>query len=89
MDVRKSYNPLYRGICLEILRVYGLGTKLQILLQRFWDEQDIFPKSRRFYRRTFGMYRGVTQGLPVSPTVFNVVLESVVRDVVLEVCGYQ
>ena len=28
LDVRKSYDLLYRGRCMEILRRYGLGTNL-------------------------------------------------------------
>ena len=28
IDVRKSYDLLYRGRCIEILRGYGLGPKL-------------------------------------------------------------
>ena len=35
------------------------------------------------------MERGVTQGDPVSPTVFNIVVDTVVRVVLLEVCRPQ
>ena len=35
------------------------------------------------------MKRGVTQGKPVSPTIFNIVLDAVVQAVLLEVCGPQ
>ena len=38
---------------MDILRVYGLGHKLKILLQRFWDEQVLVPKYRRYYGWTF------------------------------------
>ena len=34
IDVRKAYESLDRGICVEILRGYGLGPKLQWLLNR-------------------------------------------------------
>ena len=37
LDVSKSYDPLDRRICMEILRKYGLGPRLQQLLQRYWD----------------------------------------------------
>ena len=36
-DVRKYYDYLYRGICTEILRGYGLGTNLHILLHMYWE----------------------------------------------------
>ena len=32
---------------------------------------------------------GVTQGEPVSPTIFNIVVDAVVREVLLEICGPQ
>ena len=35
IDMQKAYNYLFREIFMEILRGYGLGTKLQRLLQRY------------------------------------------------------
>ena len=32
-----------------------------------------------YYRTEFGGERGVTQGKPLSPTIFNVVVDAVVR----------
>ena len=29
---------------MEILRGYGIGTSLQILLQRYWDDKLVIPK---------------------------------------------
>lgn len=34
IDVRKAYDSLDRGICVEILREYGLRHELQRLIQR-------------------------------------------------------
>ena len=42
-------------------------------------------KIGRFYGQPFRTDRGVTQGDPVSPTVFNIVVDAVVRKVLLEV----
>ena len=43
------------------------------------------PKAVIYYGRPFRMDIGVTQGDPVSPTVFNIVVDAVVRVVILEV----
>ena len=31
-----------------IIMGYGIGPKLQRLLQRYWDEQKVVPKSGKF-----------------------------------------
>ena len=37
----------------------------------------------------FGTRIGVTQGDPKSPTIFNIVVDAVVREVLVEVCSLQ
>ena len=44
IDVRKAYNSLDRGRGMEIPREYGLGPRLQLLLQRYWDIQRVVTK---------------------------------------------
>ena len=89
LDVQKAYDSLYRGICTEIRRRYGLGPKLQRLLQRYWDGQKVVQKIIIFLARPLKLESGVTQGNPVSLTIFNIVVNAVVREVLLEVCGPQ
>ena len=55
IDVRKSYDSLDRGICMEILRVYGLGNNLHRLLKWYWDKHAVVPKAGKFFGRPFGM----------------------------------
>ena len=47
------------------------------------------PKVGKVFGRPFNMEIGVTQGEPVSPTIFNIVVDAVVREVLLEICGPQ
>ena len=47
------------------------------------------PKVGNVFGRPFNMEIGVTQGEPVSPTIFNIVVDAVVREVLLEICGPQ
>ena len=88
IDVRKSYNSLDRGRCMKILRRYGLRPKLQRLLKQYWGKKG-GTESREVFGSLFCMNRGVTQGDPVSLTIFNIVVDAVVRAVLLEVCGPQ
>ena len=72
---------------MEILRGYGLGPNIQIILQRFWYDQVVVPKAGEFFGQSLRMERGVNQGDLVSPTIFNIVVDAVVREVRLEVFG--
>ena len=74
---------------MEILRGYGLGPKLQWLLQRYWDGQKVVPKAGKLFGRPLNTERGGTQGYPSSPMIFNIVVNEVVRAVLMEVCGTQ
>ena len=43
--------------------------------------------SGKFFGWPFGTDRGVNQGYLVSPTVFNIMVDAVAREVLLEICG--
>ena len=49
----------------------------------------VVPNSGRYYRWPFIMERLLTQGGLVYPTVLNILVETVVRAVLLEVCSHQ
>ena len=44
LDVRKAYDSLDQGRYIEILCKYGLLSRLQKLLQRYWDRHRLVPK---------------------------------------------
>ena len=87
IDVRKAYNSKDRERCTEIIRGYDLVTNIQRLLQWYWYRQKVVPKSGKCFGRSFRTETGVTQGDPVSPIMFNIAVNEVVREVPLEVCG--
>ena len=72
---------------MEIIRGCGLGPNIKWLLQQYWDGKKVVPKSGKCFRCPFRIDRGVTQVYPVSPTIFNIVVDAVVSAVLLEVCG--
>ena len=89
LDVRKEYNSIDRGWCLEILRGYGLGPNMARILTHYWEQHSIVPKVGKFLRKDFGTGRGVTQGKTASPIILNIVVDTVVRMVIDVVCGTQ
>ena len=70
---------------MKILRGCVLGPKIQRLLQRYWEGHKVVPKAGKVFGHPFNTERGVTQGGPVSPMIFNIVADAVVMAVLLEV----
>ena len=43
LDMRKSYDLLDRGVCLEILKEYGMETNLDQLLGHYYEKHRGVP----------------------------------------------
>jgi hypothetical protein len=87
LDLRKAYDALDRERCLEIVEAYGTGKRVVRLLKSYWSKQKIVAKAGGYHGKPFTATRGVTQGDPVSPTIFNIVVDAVVRYWLSLVCG--
>ena len=74
---------------MEIIQGYGLGSKIQRFLQRYWYGQKVVPKGGKYIRRPFNMEIGVSQGDPIYLTIFNIVVCALVRAALLAFCGPQ
>ena len=68
-----------RGRCLEILEGYGVGPNILRLIRVFWDIALMACRTGGYYCKPFQAHRGVTQGGPLSPCIFNVMVDAVVR----------
>ena len=80
LDLSKAYDSLDRQRTLNLLQQYGLGPNLLGLLSTFWHKLQVVPRQGGFYGKPIKSDRGVTQGDPLSPIVFNVVVDAVVRE---------
>ena len=79
LDLHKVYDALDRSRCLEILEGYGVGPRVWRLLQTYWQRLTMVARAGGYYGAALQGDRGVTQGDPLSPTIFNVVVDVVVR----------
>ena len=79
MNLHKAYDALDRSKCLEILEGYGVGPKARRLLTIYWLRLTMVARAGGYYRTASGGERGVRQGDPLSPTIFNVVVDEVFR----------
>ena len=56
-----------------------MGPQARSLLQTYWRRLTMVERAGGYYGTTFNGEHGVTQGGPLSPTIFNVVVDALVR----------
>ena len=49
------------------------------MLREYWNKLKMMARTGGYYGTGFKGKRGVTQGDPLSPTIFNVVVDAMVR----------
>jgi exonuclease III len=79
LDLKKAYDTLDRRRTLEILKGYGVGDNVRSFIQRIWDMDTMVPKQAGFYGKPFSASRGVRQGDVMSPIIFNIIADAVIR----------
>ena len=58
---------------------YGAGPKMQGILAEFWSRGEVVTFQNGFHGPQFLLTQETTQGVLVSPTLFNVVVDKVVQ----------
>ena len=75
--LHKAFNALDHDRCLGILEAYRVGLQSIRLLCQYWDLLTTAAQARGYYGAPFKVFYRVTQGDPISPTIFNVVVDVV------------
>ena len=78
MDLHKVYDALDRSRCLGILEGYGMGPRALRLLRLYWVRLRMVARPGVYYGSPFRRERRVTQGDPLLPTIFNLVVDAMV-----------
>lgn len=79
IDLTKAYDTLDKGRTIDLLAEYGVGFKALTLLDSIWSNQRVVTRTRGYHGKPFVVERGVTQRAIVSPMVFNIVVDVVLR----------
>ena len=79
LDIHKEHDALDRDRCLDILEGYGVGPRSCRILREYWDRLQMVACAGIYCGEDFKLLRGVTQEDPFPPTIFNMVVEAVVR----------
>jgi hypothetical protein len=80
IDLTKAYDTLDRSRTLSLLEAYGIGPHIRSIIQAVWDLEMIVPKSGGYFGIPFPAWRGVRQGDIISPIIFNIIVDAVVRE---------
>ena len=87
IDLKKAHNAMDMERCIQILNGYEAGERAMGLIRNFWDQASFVCRTQGRYGRTFKAGRGVTQGGPLSPKIFNVMVDAIVREWLRQVLG--
>ena len=79
IDLKKAYDTLDRAQALRILEAYRVGPNLRLIIQTVWDGDTLVPRQSGYYGRPLKARRGVRQGDIISPLIFNIMVDAVVR----------
>ena len=79
LDLHKEHDALERDICLDILKGYGMGPPYCRILRAYWERTKMVACVGGYYDIALQGFWGVTHGGPLSPTIFNVVMDTVVH----------
>jgi hypothetical protein len=80
VDLTKAYDTLDRSRTLSLHEAYGIGPHIRSIIQAVWDLEMIVPKSGGYFGIPFPAWRGVHQGDIISPIIFNIIGDAVVRE---------
>jgi hypothetical protein len=80
IDLKKAFGAMDWERCLFILEGHGVGPSMHCLIHYFWDEATNVCCASGNYGTPFKMGHGVTQGVPLSAKLFNVMVDAVVRE---------
>jgi hypothetical protein len=80
IDLRKAFDAMDHGLCLEILALHRVGPKMLRLIRNFWDSVTNVCLAKGNYSRLFKAGPGVTQGGPLLAKLFNILVDAVVRE---------
>ena len=64
---------------LDLLKEYGVSPKIFRIIRTYRDRLAMVVNVGGYLGRSFKGYRGVTQGDPLSPMIFNVVVDAVIQ----------
>jgi uncharacterized protein (DUF433 family) len=80
LDIKKAYDSVDRERILQLLQQYGVGPNICSIIEQIWTNDKLIPKQNKCFGKPIFAARGVQQGDIMSPTLFNIMIDAVIRD---------
>lgn len=80
VDFEEAYDSIHRPTLFNILKEFNIPRKLINLIKATMENSEIKIKIANSTSKSFNVTSGLRQGDALSPILFNLVLEKVVRD---------
>ena len=79
LDLHKAYDSLDLVLCLNIFATYGVVPLELHIHTRYWDRISMVAQAGGYFMSPSKGQHGVTQGDPLYPTIFTMVVDAVLR----------
>ena len=80
MDLEKAYDRVDRVLLWRVLRTYGVNGELLSAVKSLYDNGKACVNVQGQKSDWFGVGQGVRQGCTMSPWIFNIFMDNLVRD---------
>lgn len=80
LDLEKAYDRVQRESLWEVLKIYGIGGKLLNAIKSFYKCSESCVRVCREESKWFEVKVGLRQGCVMSPWLFNVYMDGVVKE---------
>ena len=87
MDLEKAYDRVDREAMWQVMRIYGIGGKVLRGIMSFYDDGRACVRVGGKVSDSFEVKMGLRQGCVMSPWLFNIFMDGVVREVYSRVNG--
>ena len=87
MDLEKAYDRIDRDAMWQVMRIYGIGGRVLRGIMSFYEGGRACVRVGGRVSESFEVRIGLRQGCVMSPWLFNVYMDGVVREVYSRVTG--
>jgi len=87
MDLEKAYDRIDWTALWDVLKVYGVGGKLLNGIKAFYKDANACVRVNGEMSDSFRIQMGVRQGCVMSPWLFNLYMDGVIREMKAKVGG--